>query len=151
MDFYSYVTGLIGQSGRRGALMISISCEHPDIEEFINLKTKQGVCEKANISIRVSDEFMQAAIDDRDWETSFTSLETGTITRTFRARDLLKLLAKRNWEWAEPGLLYWDRITGYNMLDNDGSFAYAGVNPCAEEPLPAGAAVCLVASTLVNL
>lgn len=130
MDFYSYVTGLIGQSGRRGALMISISCEHPDIEEFINLKTKQGVCEKANISIRVSDEFMQAAIDDRDWETSFTSRETGTITRTFKARDLLKLLAKRNWEWAEPGLLYWDRITGYNMLDNDGNFAYAGVNPC---------------------
>ena len=148
MDFYSYITGLIGQSGRRGALMISISCEHPDIEEFINLKTKQGVCEKANISIRVSDEFMQAAIDDRDWETSFTSLETGTITRTFRARDLLKLLAKRNWEWAEPGLLYWDRITGYNMLNNDGNFAYAGVNPCAEEPLPAGGS-CLLGS--INL
>ena len=145
MDLYSYVTGLIGQSGRRGALMISISCEHPDIEEFINLKTKQGVCEKANISIRVSDEFMQAAVDDRDWETSFTSLETGTITRTFRARDLLKLLAKRNWEWAEPGLLYWDRITHYNMLDNDGNFAYAGVNPCAEEPLPAGGS-CLLGS-----
>lgn len=148
MDFYSYVTGLIGQAGRRGALMISISCEHPDIEEFINLKTKQGVCEKANISIRVSDEFMQAAIDDRDWETSFTSLETGTITRTFRARDLLKLLAKRNWEWAEPGLLYWDRITSYNMLNNDGNFAYAGVNPCAEEPLPAGGS-CLLGS--INL
>lgn len=148
MDFYSYVTGLIGQSGRRGALMISISCEHPDIEEFINLKTKQGVCEKANISIRVSDEFMQAAIDDRDWETSFTSLETGIITRTFRARNLLKLLAKRNWEWAEPGLLYWDRITGYNMLNNDGNFAYAGVNPCAEEPLPAGGS-CLLGS--INL
>lgn len=148
MDFYSYVTGLIGQSGRRGALMISISCDHPDIEEFINLKTKQGVCEKANISIRVSDEFMQAAIDDRDWETSFTSLETGTITRTFRARNLLKLLAKRNWEWAEPGLLYWDRITGYNMLNNDGNFAYAGVNPCAEEPLPAGGS-CLLGS--INL
>ena len=148
MDFYSYVTGLIGQAGRRGALMISISCEHPDIEEFINLKTKQGVCEKANISIRVSDEFMQAAVDDRDWETSFTSLETGTITRTFRARDLLKLLAKRNWEWAEPGLLYWDRITGYNMLNNDGNFTYAGVNPCAEEPLPAGGS-CLLGS--INL
>lgn len=148
MDFYSYVTGLIGQAGRRGALMISISCEHPDIEEFINLKTKQGVCEKANISIRVSDEFMQAAIDDRDWETSFTSLETGTITRTFRARDLLKLLAKRNWEWAEPGMLYWDRITGYNMLNNDERFSYAGVNPCAEEPLPAGGS-CLLGS--INL
>lgn len=148
MDFYSYITGLIGQSGRRGALMISIDCKHPDIEEFINLKTKQGVCEKANISIRVSDEFMQAAIDDRDWVTEFTSPEAGTITKTFKARDLLKLLAKRNWEWAEPGLLYWDRITGYNMLNNDGNFAYAGVNPCAEEPLPAGGS-CLLGS--INL
>lgn len=148
MDFYSYVTGLIGQSGRRGALMLSIDCNHPDIEEFINLKTKQGVCEKANISIKVSDEFMQAAIDDKDWVTEFTSPETGTITKTFRARDLLKLLAKRNWEWAEPGLLYWDRITGYNMLDNEERFSYAGVNPCAEEPLPAGGS-CLLGS--INL
>lgn len=148
MDFYSYVTGLIGQSGRRGALMLSIDCNHPDIEEFINLKTKQGVCEKANISIKVSDEFMQAAIDDKDWGTIFSSQETGTITKTFKARDLLKLLAKRNWEWAEPGLLYWDRITGYNMLDNDERFSYAGVNPCAEEPLPAGGS-CLLGS--INL
>ena len=148
MDLYSYVTGLIGQSGRRGALMISISCEHPDIEEFINLKTKPGVCEKANISIRVTDAFMQAVIDDKDWVASFTSEKTGTISKTFKARDLLKLLAKRNWEWAEPGLLYWDRITGYNMLNNDGRFSYAGVNPCAEEPLPAGGS-CLLGS--INL
>lgn len=148
MDFYSYITGLIGQSGRRGALMISIDCRHPDIEEFINLKTKQGVCEKANISIRVCDEFMQAAIDDKDWVTTYHSNETGTITKPFKARDLLKLLAKRNWEWAEPGLLYWDRITGYNMLNNDDNFAYAGVNPCAEEPLPSGGS-CLLGS--INL
>ena len=148
MDLYSRVTGLIGQAGRRGALMISISCKHPDIEEFINLKTKQGVCEKANISIRVSDDFMEAAIHDEDWITEFTSEETGTITKTFKARDLLKLLAKRNWEWAEPGMLYWDRITRYNMLNNDERFSYAGVNPCAEEPLPAGGS-CLLGS--INL
>lgn len=148
MDLYSQVTGLIGQAGRRGALMISISCKHPDIEEFINLKTEQGVCEKANISIRVSDDFMEAAIHDEDWITEFTSEETGTITKTFKARDLLKLLAKRNWEWAEPGMLYWDRITGYNMLNNDERFSYAGVNPCAEEPLPAGGS-CLLGS--INL
>lgn len=149
MDFYSYVTGLIGQSGRRGALMLSIDCSHPDIEEFINLKTKQGVCEKANISIKVSDEFMQAVLDDKDWITKFTSKETGTITKTFKAKDLLKLLAKRNWEWAEPGLLYWDRIAGYNMLDNDEKFNYVGVNPCAEEPLPAGGS-CLLGSINLN-
>lgn len=147
MDLYSYVTGLIGQSGRRGALMISIDCKHPDIEEFINLKTKNGICEKANISIRVSDEFMKAAINNEDWVTEFTSEETGTITKTFKARDLLYLLAKRNWEWAEPGLLYWDRIQNYNLLDNT-DFEYAGVNPCAEEPLPAGGS-CLLGS--INL
>lgn len=147
MDLYSYVTGLIGQSGRRGALMISIDCHHPDIEEFINLKTKPGVCEKANISIRVTDDFMRAAINNEDWVASYTSEETGTITRTFKAQELLKLLAKRNWEWAEPGLLYWDRISNYNMLDNT-DFKYAGVNPCAEEPLPAGGS-CLLGS--INL
>ena len=128
--------------------MISIDCKHPDIEEFINLKTKQGVCEKANISIRVSDEFMQAALYDDIWVTKYTSEETGTISRTFKARDLLYLLAKRNWEWAEPGLLYWDRITKYNMLNTEEEFSYAGVNPCAEEPLPAGGS-CLLGS--INL
>lgn len=148
MDFYSYITGLIGQSGRRGALMISINCSHPDIEDFINLKTQQGVCEKANISIRVTDEFMKAAINDEDWVATYTSPKTGTISRTFKAKYLLKLLAKRNWEWAEPGLLYWDRISQYNMLDNNEFFSYAGVNPCAEEPLPAGGS-CLLGS--INL
>lgn len=58
MDFYSYITGLIGQEGRRGALMISISCEHPDLVEFINLKSNLDVCTKANISVRMTDAFM---------------------------------------------------------------------------------------------
>lgn len=148
MDLYSQITGLIGQSGRRGALIISIDCSHPDIEDFINLKTKKGVCEKANISIRVTDNFMAAVIADEDWVTEYSSPEIGTITKTFKARDLLKLLAKRNWEWAEPGMLYWDRITKYNMLNNNDEFSYAGVNPCAEEPLPAGGS-CLLGS--INL
>lgn len=149
MDFYSYVTGLIGQSGRRGALMISIDCKHPDIEEFINLKSKLGVCEKANISVRVTDEFMKAAINDEDWVTEFDSPETGKITRTFKAKDLLLLLAKRNWGYAEPGILYWDTIENYNMLNNDENFHYAGVNPCAEEPLPIFGA-CLLGSLNLN-
>ena len=83
------------------ALMISLDCHHPDIEEFINLKSKQGVCEKANISVMVTDDFMQAVLEDKDWITEFDSPETGKITKTFKAKELLKLLAKRNWEWAE--------------------------------------------------
>lgn len=145
MDFYSYVTGLIGQSGRRGALMLSIDCAHPDLEDFINLKTEADVCTKANISVRISDEFMKAVIDDKDWTMKFYRPESKqTISKTKKARELFKLLALRNWEWAEPGILYWDRIQGYNLLDNT-DFKYAGVNPCAEEPLPAGGS-CLLGS-----
>lgn len=148
MDFFSYITGLIGQEGRRGALMISIDCKHPDLEDFINIKKNPNLCTKANISVRISDEFMQAVIEDKDWEMSFYRPEAcQTITKTKKARDLFYLLAKNNWEMAEPGVLYWDRIQNYNMLNNT-NFRYAGVNPCAEEPLPAGGS-CLLGS--INL
>lgn len=147
MDFFSYVTGLIGQEGRRGALMISLECTHPDLEEFINLKSDLDLCTKANISVRVSDAFMEAVINDRNWELRFES-EHGLIVKTVKARSIFMLLAKRNWEMAEPGILYWDRIKSYNMLDTDPNFSFAGVNPCAEEPLPAGGS-CLLGS--INL
>lgn len=147
MDFFSYVTGLIGQEGRRGALMLSIDCTHPDLEEFINLKSDLDLCTKANISVRVSDEFMRAVEDNSDWELSFKT-ERETITKTVNARKIFQLLAKRNWEMAEPGILYWDNIKNYNMLNTDSNFSFAGVNPCAEEPLPAGGS-CLLGS--INL
>ena len=148
MDFFSYVTGLIGQEGRRGALMISIGCDHPDLIEFINLKTQKDICTKANISVRVSDEFMKAVIEDKDYTLHYYRPEGNqTIEKTIKAKEIFHLLALRNWEWAEPGILYWDRIQNYNLLDNT-DFKYAGVNPCAEEPLPAGGS-CLLGS--INL
>lgn len=104
MDFFSYVTGLIGQEGRRGATMLSIDCTHPDLEEFINLKTNLDTCTKANISVRVSDEFMEAVINDKNWKLSFTT-EHETIEKTVKAKDIFMLLAKRNWEMAEPKFL----------------------------------------------
>ena len=148
MEFYSHVTGLIGQNNRRGALLIAMDCHHPDIEEFINLKTKQGVCEKANISVMVTDDFMRAVENNQNWTTRFDSPQTGVIEKTFKARDLLKLLAQRNWEWAEPGILYWDRITGYNLNDNNPNYKLEATNPCGELPLQAGNA-CLLGS--INL
>ncbi|MBD5163738.1 MAG: adenosylcobalamin-dependent ribonucleoside-diphosphate reductase [Bacteroidales bacterium] len=147
MDFYSYITGLIGQEGRRGALMISISCEHPDLEEFINLKADLDICTKANISVRVTNAFMQAVESNSDFKLHFTMEDGSEITRIVNAREVFMLLAKRNWEMAEPGILYWDRISDYNLLQGTG-FKYAGVNPCAEEPLPAGGS-CLLGS--INL
>lgn len=130
MDFFSYVTGLIGQEGRRGATMLSIDCTHPDLEEFINLKSDLDLCTKANISVRVSDKFMKAVRNDDDWLLEFKT-EHETIQKVVQARSIFNLLAKRNWEAAEPGILYWDRIKNYNMLNKDPNFNYAGVNPCA--------------------
>lgn len=146
MDLYSLVTGLIGQNGRRGALMISLACDHPDIEEFIEIKSDLNRVTKANISIRITDKFMQAVENNEDFVLSFTREETeDTITKTINARELFHKICKMNWDYAEPGMLYWDRIEGWNLLSNDSDFRYAGTNPCAEEPLPAGGS-CLLGS-----
>ncbi len=167
MDMFSQVTQTISQNGRRGALMISLDINHPDVEEFINCKTDLNRVNFANISVRVNDEFMKAVEEDKDYilrwpcdakylssigrgqvivdeknitydhlypiykydaEDNNTGEITGYIKRV-KARDLFNKLVKNNWDYAEPGILYWDRIQGYNLLDNT-DFKYAGVNPC---------------------
>lgn len=148
MDFYSYITGLIGQSGRRGALMISISCDHPDLEEFIEIKSDLDKVTKANISVRVSDKFMEAVTKGETLILKFVTDTGETITKEVEAYPIFRKLAQMNWDYAEPGILFWDRITSWNLLSNNKEFSYAGVNPCAEEPLPAGGS-CLLGS--INL
>lgn len=146
MEGYSQTTEEIGQNGRRGALMISLSCEHPDLEEFIDCKANTDSVTKANISVRVNEKFMEAVLNDEDWVMAFKRPETGeTITRTAKAKYLFHKLAKNNWNYAEPGILFWDRIKRWNLLAKNPNFKYAGVNPCAEEPLPAGGS-CLLGS-----
>ena len=149
MQGYSQTTEEIGQAGRRGALMISLDCHHPDLLDFIDAKTSPDAVTKANISVRVTDDFMEAVINDKNWIMSFTRPETNeTITKTARAREIFEKLCKNNWDWGEPGILFWDTISNYNLLEFDDTFEYAGVNPCAEEPLPAGGS-CLLSS--INL
>lgn len=149
MDLYSMVTGLIGQSGRRGALMLSLSCEHPDLEEFIGIKSDLDRVTKANISIRITDKFMAAVKNRTPFTLSFTRLETGeTITKKVDAYEMFHKMCEMNWDYAEPGMLFWDRINNWNLLSCDDEFEYAGTNPCAEEPLPAGGS-CLLGS--INL
>lgn len=149
MELYSLVTSLIGQNGRRGALMISIDCSHPDVQEFIDLKTDLDKVTKANISIRIHEDFMEAVKENKDYLLHYTREVTGeVIEKTVNARELFRRIAETNWDYAEPGALFWDRITGWNLLSNTEDFVYAGVNPCAEEPLPAGGS-CLLGS--VNL
>lgn len=149
MDLYSMVTGLIGQAGRRGALMLSLSCEHPDLEEFIGIKSDLDRVTKANISIRITDKFMAAVKNRTPFTLSFTRLETGeTITKEIDAYEMFHKMCEMNWDYAEPGMLFWDRINNWNLLSCDDEFEYAGTNPCAEEPLPAGGS-CLLGS--INL
>ena len=146
MDLYSLTTELIGQNGRRGALMISISCDHPDIEDFITIKSDLDKITKANLSIRVTDEFMQAVEDDDTYTLSFTREETGEkIKKTIKARELFDKFCYMNWDYGEPAFLFWDSVKSYNLLSRDDAFEYAGVNPCAEEPLPSGGS-CLLGS-----
>jgi ribonucleoside-diphosphate reductase alpha chain len=135
MDLYSLITGLIAQKGRRGALMISIGDKHPDLLEFIDLKSDLNKVTKANISIRFTNEFMQAAKENKEWKLEFFRDETGEkIEKVVNAREVLNKLAKMNWDYAEPGALYWDRINNWTLLTSaieEGEFEFAGVNPCA--------------------
>lgn len=146
MDGYSKTTEEIGQNGRRGALMISLDCHHPDLMAFIDAKANADSITKANISVRVTNDFMGAVLDDRDWVMSFTRPETGeVITKTAKAKDIFNKLCENNHQWGEPGILFWDNICSHNLLANNPEFEYAGTNPCAEEPLPAGGS-CLLGS-----
>jgi ribonucleoside-diphosphate reductase alpha chain len=149
MDLYSMTTGLIGQRGRRGALMISMDVNHPDIEEFIDIKTDLEKVTKANLSVRINDEFMNAVENKEIYECKFEIKDTNEVV--IKEVDAYKLFMKfitNNWDFAEPGILFWDNIEKSHLLSEDKSFKYAGVNPCAEEPLPEGGS-CLLGS--INL
>ena len=111
--------------------MISISCDHPDIEEFITIKSDLNKITKANLSIRVTDKFMQAVDYDTTYTLSYVREETGEkIERKIRAKELFDKFCYMNWDYAEPAFLFWDRINSYNLLSEDDAFEYAGVNPC---------------------
>ena len=149
MDLYSMVTGLISQNGRRGALMISMDVDHPDILDFIDIKKDLDRVTKANTSVKVSNLFMSAVEENRTFGTVFTRPETGETSFDLReAKTIFHKIAENNWDMGEPGLLFWDMIRNWNLLSGYDNFQYAGVNPCAEEPLPAGGS-CLLGS--INL
>ncbi len=148
-DLFSMVTGLIGQHGRRGALMLTMSCDHPDLEEFMSVKTDLDRVTKANMSIRVSDEFMECVRDRKPFVQKFDRPESNQkIRKELDAGAFFEKLCYTNWDYGEPGCLYWDRISSWNLLSEFPDYSYAGTNPCAEEPLPAGGS-CLLGS--INL
>ncbi len=131
IDLYDMTSGLISQHGRRGALMVTINSDHPDLVDFINLKSNPEKATKCNMSVMVSDEFMHKAIDNENVVLKFTRPETGEkITKTVNASDVLDLIAKRNWEMAEPGMLFYDTINNNHLLSEYDDIDIKTTNPC---------------------
>ena len=196
MDFYSYVTGMIGQDGRRGALMECMSIHHPDIIRFIEMKRDKPlqsffdkllgvginindweyspVSERlkstsyANVSVMLSDEFMNAVKNKADYEQRFTFKGDATkyppISNMVNAEEIWNTLMFSAWKSAEPGILFWDLIsrestsdyygqmvtftftdpmTGEEVTIHDLDFCVSATNPCGEQPLPADDSCCL--------
>ena len=139
-DFYSYVCRMIGQNGRRGALMISLDIRHPDIEKFVKMKHDLTKVTGANVSIRISDDFMEAVEQDQDFTLRFpTNSDTYTYTKSVRARELWKSIVDSAAKTAEPGLLMWGNIEKYLPAESykDVGFKTLTTNPCGEIPLSA--------------
>jgi ribonucleoside-diphosphate reductase alpha chain len=129
---YSYATGLITQGGsRRGALMLMLNVDHPDIEEFITIKRQSGALTNANLSVGISDKFMEAVQKDEDWNLMWN----GEIRKTMKARELWNLICESAWSSGEPGIVFLDR---YNKQSNSWYFdKIICTNPCGEQGLPA--------------
>ena len=110
--------------------MLSIPVSHPDSEEFIDIKTKNGSITKANISLMVDDAFMEAVKSDSDYRLHWEDEEGRSIEKTIRARDLFNKNVKNNWDWAEAGFLFWDTIEKWHLMSEVEDYELAGTNPC---------------------
>jgi len=137
-ELYSHICRMIGQNGRRGALMLSMDIRHPDIEKFALMKNDLTKVTGANISIKVTDKFMQAVEDDEVFELKFPiDSEVPTFSKHISAKELWKKIVTSATETAEPGLLMWDNITKYLPAHEYPEFKTISTNPCAEIPLSA--------------
>lgn len=137
MPLYSAVTGTIGQLGRRGALMLTLADNHPDILAFTRIKRDLTTVRFANISVRLSDAFLHAVEADGQWPLHFTNEDDGIhISETIRARALWDELTHGAWGFAEPGCLFWDTILRFGTSEYDDLGAIS-TNPCSEIPMGA--------------
>ncbi len=138
MERYSNSTREVAQDGRRGALMLTVSIKHPDSEAFIDAKMTQGKVTGANVSVRIDDAFMQAAIDGSTYRQQFpVDSANPSITKDIDAKALWGKIIHNAWKSAEPGVLFWDTVTRESVPDcyADLGFRTISTNPCGEIPL----------------
>ncbi len=138
MERYSNSTREVAQDGRRGALMLSISIKHPDAERFIDAKLESGKVTGANVSVRISDEFMEAVVNNTPFVQQYPIDSPNPVyTKEIDARKLWGKIVHNAWKSAEPGILFWDTISKESVADCYADLGYKTVstNPCGEIPL----------------
>ena len=138
MERYSNSTREVAQDGRRGALMLSVSINHPDSEAFIDAKMTEGKVTGANVSVKLTDDFMQAAQDDKPFMQQFPiNAVEPKMKKEISARNLWEKIVHNAWQSAEPGVLFWDTIIRESIPDcyADLGFRTVSTNPCGEIPL----------------
>ncbi len=141
MELLSTTTGTIGQAGRRGALMITLRSDHPDVLEFTRVKRNLDRVRYANISVRVDDAFMRAVEQDGPYTLRFAN-ERVQVERTVRARELWEELVRGARDYAEPGVIFWDTVRRGSTSEYSGMNVIT-TNPCSEIPLEPYGACCL--------
>ena len=138
MERYSNTTREVAQDGRRGALMLSVSIKHPDSEDFIDAKLIAGKVTGANISVKITDDFMKAVIEHRDFVQQYpVDSENPMVVKTVNPENIWKKIVHNAWSSAEPGILFWDTIIRESIPDCYADLGYRTVstNPCGEIPL----------------
>jgi ribonucleoside-diphosphate reductase alpha chain len=152
-DLYSYICRMIGQNGRRGALMISMDVRHPDVMEFIKMKHDLTKVTGANVSVRITDDFMNAVMNDEDYELHFpVGAAAPQYTTIVKARDVWQDIVESATKTAEPGILMWDNITKNLPAESYSAqgFKTLTTNPCGEIPLSAYDSCRLISVNLKN-
>lgn len=138
MERYSNSTREVAQDGRRGALMLSVSIKHPDSEAFIDAKMTEGKVTGANVSVRIDDGFMEAAVNDTPYTQQFPiDSDRPIVKKDISAKSLWNKIVHNAWKSAEPGILFWDTIIRESIPDcyADLGFRTISTNPCGEIPL----------------
>jgi ribonucleoside-diphosphate reductase alpha chain len=138
MERYSNSTREVAQDGRRGALMLTISVKHPDAESFIDAKMEKDKVTGANISVKIDDDFMKAVTEGTPYKQQYpVNSPNPTVVKEIDARKLWKKIVHNAWASAEPGILFWDTVTGESVPDSykEHGFETVSTNPCGEIPL----------------
>lgn len=151
LELFNTTGSVIGQNGRRAAIMIGLDCSHPDIEEFLHIKETNHKLEHMNISILFTNEFMRAVKNGKNYTCSFFVPETGeTIKKRINAKEFFKRFCKVNWNYGDPGAMFIDTIRKNNLLSGYDDYEIEISNPCSEFLGSAYTACCLGSINLYN-